>query len=205
MNEDIEIVKYNPEWPKLFIQETQNIKGIFEPKRLLDIEHYGSTSVPSLSAKPIIDILVGLDEFYLSEQEKTNFENLGYLYFGKAATSQRFFLRKRNVQKFNLAVVLYKGPVWCENLLVCEYLRNHPSESKKYTQVKMQAIKEGHANALDYSEFKCDFVMQLVKKAKSWGSKNFHIKKYLEMPKKCITSSDVNKKRNYYGRSTCTY
>ena len=62
LNEEIEVVKYNPEWPKLFVQEAQKIRAIFEPKRLLGIEHYGSTSVFGLYAKPIIDILIGLDK-----------------------------------------------------------------------------------------------------------------------------------------------
>jgi GrpB-like predicted nucleotidyltransferase (UPF0157 family) len=166
LNEEIEVVKYNPEWPKLFAQEAQKIRTIFEPKRLLGLEHYGSTSIPGLYAKPIIDILIGLDEFYISEQEKSEFHNLSYVYIGKAWATQRFFLRKRDMQKFNLAVVLYKGPVWNEGLLVCEYLRNHAIEAMKYAQIKKQAIKEGCLTALDYSEFKHSFVIELVEKAK---------------------------------------
>lgn len=169
LNEEIEVVEHNPEWAELFTQESQKIRAFFEPKRLLGLEHYGSTSVPGLFAKPIIDIMVGLDEFYISEQEKSIFENLGYLYFGKAAATQRFFLRKRiEGQKFNLAVVLHKGPVWHENLLVCEYLRNHANEVAKYSQVKKQAINEGYAMVLDYADFKRDFVLELVEKAKAW-------------------------------------
>lgn len=170
LNENIEIVKYNPEWPKLFVQESQKIKNVFGAKRLLGIEHYGSTSVPGMLAKPIIDILVGIDEFYISEQEKLKLINLGYLYFGKAAATQRIFLRKRDKHKFNLAVVLYNGSVWQESLLVCEYLRKYSNEAKEYAAIKKQAIKGGCNNALDYSEFKRDFVIQLVERAKEISS-----------------------------------
>ena len=171
LNEEIEVVKYNSEWPKQFAQEAQKFRALFDPKRLLGLEHYGSTSVPGLHAKPIIDILIGLNEFYISEQEKNALEKLGYVYFGKARTMQRFFLRKREDQKFNLAVVLYKSPVWTENLLVCEYLKTHAIEAIKYAKIKKQAIKEGYATALDYSEFKRDFVLELVEKAKLWKAK----------------------------------
>jgi GrpB-like predicted nucleotidyltransferase (UPF0157 family) len=169
LNEEIEVVKYNPEWPKLFVQEAQKIRAIFEPKRLLGIEHYGSTSVSGLYAKPIIDILIGLDGFYISEQEKSEFQKLGYVYIGKALATQRFFLRKRGMQKFNLAVVQHKGSCWNEGLLVREYLQNHVIEALEYAQIKKQAIRQGYLTAIDYSEFKRDFVMELVEKAKLWN------------------------------------
>lgn len=168
LDEVIEVVKYNPEWSKFFIQEAQNIKNIFESNRLLGIEHYGSTSVPGLNAKPIVDILVGLNDFYISEQEKIALQKLGYFYFGKAAATQRIFLRKRCIQKYNLAVVLYDGFVWRDNLIIREYLKTHTLEAKKYSEVKEMAIKQGFITALSYSNFKRDFVMELVENARNF-------------------------------------
>lgn len=108
-DEKITIVPYNPIWPKLFEQESENIKKVFDDSRLVSIRHYGSTSVPGMTAKPIVDILVGVSEFYISDQEKSDLQQLGYDYIGKAWTNQRFYLRKRGEQSFNLAVVSHDG------------------------------------------------------------------------------------------------
>lgn len=171
-DEEIIIVPYNPLWPKLFEQESENIKKIFDVSRLVAIQHYGSTSVPGMTAKPVIDILVGVSEFYISEQEKSDLQQLDYVYIGKAWTNHRFYLRKRGEQNFNLAIVKYDGDLWRNNLIVREYLRSHPNEAKQYIQVKEQAISQGHTTLFAYSDFKYGFIVELIERAKTWGSKN---------------------------------
>lgn len=177
IDEEITIVPYNPLWPKLFEQESENIKKVFDNSRLVAIQHYGSTSVLGMTAKPVVDILVGVSEFYISDQEKSDLQKLGYSYIGKAWTNQRFYLRKRCLQSFNLAqnfnlaVVSHGGDLWRDNLLVREYLRAHPREAKKYIQIKEQAISQGHTTLFAYSDFKHDFIVELIEKAKVWGQK----------------------------------
>ncbi|MFA6534729.1 MAG: GrpB family protein [Candidatus Babeliales bacterium] len=171
-DEEITIVPYNPMWPELFEQESENIKKVFDASRLVAINHYGSTSVPGMTAKPVVDILVGVSEFYISDQEKSDLQQLGYVYIGKAWTNQRFYLRKRGEQSFNLAVVRHNGDLWRDNLMVREYLSSHPDEAKKYIQVKEQAISLGHTTLFAYSDFKYGFIVELIERAKAWGSKN---------------------------------
>lgn len=170
-DEKITIVSYNPLWPKLFEQESENIKKVFDASRLVAIQHYGSTSVPGMTAKPVVDILVGVSEFYISEQEKSDLQSLGYNYIGKAWTNQRFYLRKRGEQSFNLAIVSHEGDLWRNNLLVREYLRSHPDEAQKYIQVKEQAISQGHTMLFAYSDFKYSFIIDLIERAKAWAKK----------------------------------
>ena len=131
LNELIEVVPYDAAWPLFFQKESEIIKQAFDIDRIVDLEHYGSTSVPGLDAKPIIDILVGLSKFYLSEEERKRLEGLGYEYFGLSMTSQRFFLRKRCKRKFNLAIVFYEGSVWNDCLAVRNFLRADKDETVK--------------------------------------------------------------------------
>ncbi len=167
-DEKITIAPYNPLWPELFKQESENIKKVFDISRLVDIQHYGSTSVHGMTAKPVVDILVGVSEFYISEQEKSDLQKLGYIYIGKAWTNHRFYLRKRDVQSFNLAVVSHGGDLWRDNLVVREYLRAHPEEAKEYIQVKQQAIIQGHTTLFAYSDFKYNFIIELIEKARKF-------------------------------------
>lgn len=183
-DEIIEVVAYNPIWPKLFEKEIQEIKKIFSSGRIICVEHYGSTSVPDLCAKPIIDISIGLNEFSLSKEEISKFTSLGYEYFGRALAYERFFLRKRATEKFNLAIVHYGGKVWKENLFVREYLRNHNHVAREYEQIKLQALKEGCNTALTYSYYKHDFVLELVENAKIWNSKKVNLQYYEQTLKK---------------------
>src|SRR5829696_6133269 len=79
---DGEIVEHDPEWAQRFEQERAQLKGIFDG-RALAIEHVGSTSVPGLCAKPIVDILVGLRELELTDEQIAAMEERGYEYLGE--------------------------------------------------------------------------------------------------------------------------
>lgn len=60
--EDVEVVEYDPAWPARFAAESDRLRSLLPPGTILRIEHFGSTAVPGLAAKPIIDILVSVDE-----------------------------------------------------------------------------------------------------------------------------------------------
>ena len=168
LDEALEIKPHDPLWSDFYLQEADQIKKIFKNGRLLCMQHHGSTSVTGLHAKPIVDILVGLSEFYLSDEEKEGFKKLGYQYFGKHIFTQRIFLRKRGDKKFNLAVVKYNGEIWNNNLAIRDCLRSCPKEVLNYANLKHQAIKEGVATHLEYSYFKQDYMIELLARAKHW-------------------------------------
>ena len=174
LDETIEIVSYNPSWPALFEQEAKALKNIFVPHRLVALKHYGSSSVPGLCSKPIIDILVGLDEFMLSDDEIKKLEAIGYEFIGQLHPSvQRFFLRKRGTQNFNLGVVTFDSPDWHNNLVTRNYLRTHPDEIKAYAAIKQDAVGKGFKTLIEYHKYKDAFVNGLRERAIVWSS---HVK-----------------------------
>ena len=108
-------------------QEAKKIRSIFTADRLRGIEHYGSTSVPGLSAKPIVDMLIGLNEFRLSDEELTSLKKIGYEFIGQLhPTVKRFYLRKRGPINYNLGVVVFDTQDWHNHLNMRDYLRTHP-------------------------------------------------------------------------------
>lgn len=78
----IKVVPYDATWPKKFQQEAQKVSDIVQTNQIAII-HIGSTSVPNLSAKPIIDILLIVNDIALLDRQQTQFEQLGYEYLGE--------------------------------------------------------------------------------------------------------------------------
>lgn len=173
-DELVQIVSYDQKWPELFEQEAAAIKNVFAENRMVRVEHYGSTSVPGLTAKPIIDILIGLNEFSLFPEEKQALLSLGYQYIGKALFYERFFLKKPG---FHLAIVRYDGAVWHRNIVTRDYLRIHHKKASAYAQIKQQALVDGHRTVPEYAAYKEDFIEELVKKAQYWKTKQTDIVK----------------------------
>jgi len=58
--DEVEIANYDPRWPVLFNEEAKRLRAVLDPSLILGLEHFGSTAVPNLSAKPIIDILIAV-------------------------------------------------------------------------------------------------------------------------------------------------
>jgi GrpB-like predicted nucleotidyltransferase (UPF0157 family) len=165
IDEAISLVDYNPNWPEMFEAEGIFLRLIFGD-RLLDIQHYGSTAVPGLRAKPVIDILLGLPTAELSGRELAELHNLGYKYFGEAGVKGRLYLRKRAQSKYNISVVQYLSELWKDNILFRDFLRNDPAARELYEQAKVLALRDGSSRLLEYSQQKSSTVMDLLAEAR---------------------------------------
>lgn len=172
LDEPIHLVEYDPQWPIFFTQEAQQLAKIFGPD-LVGIEHFGSTAVPGLPAKPIIDILVGLQDLQLFYAHAPALAQLGYVNFGSAGVSERLYVRKRNGEySVNLAVTTYGNTLWQDNLIIRDYLRAHPDTARLYAQTKADIIAQGHNKLLKYSDLKADFIKNLLEQARAWAADN---------------------------------
>src|SRR5216683_7406284 len=87
------IADYNPVWPVLFEEEKARILAV-AGAYIEDIQHVGSTSVPGLGAKPIIDIMIGIHDLSLVEKCVQPLENLGYEYLSEFGIPGRHYFRK---------------------------------------------------------------------------------------------------------------
>lgn len=165
LDEKITIEEHNKEWAEWFKNEKENLKSAFG-ENLIAIEHHGSSAVPGLPTKPIIDILIGLKKLIINKKEEKLLNDLGYEYFGQLhAKEERYFARKRGVRNFNLAIVPYSSAVWNKHLMVRDYLKAHPSEAKAYANIKKEAIEQGKNLLLEYCAHKDQFVKELIEKA----------------------------------------
>ncbi len=163
IDEKIDLVPFNPDWLKMYKSEANRIKSNLEG---IYIQHIGSTSIPNINAKPIIDIMIGINDWENREPIIEKLIHLGYVYFGEANVSGRLYFRKRNNGNFNLAVCQYKREIWVNNILFRDYLRQNSEIAKTYSLLKETIFRSGINTLLRYSESKHSFIDEILQKIK---------------------------------------
>ncbi|WEB58548.1 GrpB family protein [Enterococcus faecalis] len=165
------VTEYQPAWVEQFEEEAKALKQILK-ENCLKIEHIGSTSVPNLAAKPIIDFLVIVEEIEKVDLLQGEFERIGYEYMGEFGLSGRRYLRKRPIKRTH-HVHIYQFDNTQEilrHLAFRNYLRENPAIATTYGTLKKQ-LAEAHPDSIDkYMDGKDAFIKKIEKEAlkKHW-------------------------------------
>lgn len=195
MKKRIEIVPYNPAWPKRFEVEAQAIQEALG-SNCHEIHHIGSTSVLGLWAKPFIDILAVVEDPLESIQPLTS---IGYLYKGELNIPRQFYFTDRPGSPVKLHVFPNGHPEIELNLVFRDYLRNNPDAQDAYTALKKKLLSDPSSYEkvgpifCNYTLYKGDFIRSILKKA---GFKRLRILK-------CNDESEWKTAR--YFRNTCFF
>jgi GrpB-like predicted nucleotidyltransferase (UPF0157 family) len=161
----VEVVEHDPTWAARFEAERPQLAEIFDGQAVA-IEHIGSTSVPGLCAKPIVDILVGLRELKLTDAEIDAMERLGYEYLGEFGLPGRLYFRKGEPRTHHVHVVAHGGEHWDRHLAFRDTLRSNPDERRRYDELKRRLAAEGHPREV-YSELKTPFIREVEARAQA--------------------------------------
>ena len=162
----IEVVDYDPSWPALFAELAARVKAAFTGASLVRIEHVGSTSVPGLPAKPIIDIDVVIPSCAALTDSIARLATLGYTHQGDLGIASRESFRSpSDLPAHNLYVCADDSPELHRHLTFRDYLRAHPDEVKHYAKLKRD-LAAHYTNDIDsYVNGKADFVQGVLIKA----------------------------------------
>jgi GrpB-like predicted nucleotidyltransferase (UPF0157 family) len=176
-----EIQDYNPEWVTVYEKEAHKIKEVLGD-RFLEIEHIGSTSIPELSSKPIIDIAILIASWEDADNLIEPIESLGYVFdvdvHQAQSNPERHLFRKGNPTEFHLSIAYQdKASFWERQMLFRNYLRAHPEEREQYAKLKQELIAKDSTGKDEYIVGKTDFVMGILKKA-GFQNKYFDLSKY---------------------------
>jgi GrpB-like predicted nucleotidyltransferase (UPF0157 family) len=171
VDEAIELSSYDSRWPLWFAEDAAELRRALDD-RIRGIEHFGSTAVRGMVAKPIIDILVGLATWPITVADRQAIENLQYEYLGEAGVPGREYFRRRRDHSTNVAVVEWRGRLWRDNVAVRDYLRSHPDAASAYARAKEHAWSLGARTLLAYSDAKGAHVASLVEVARRWGEED---------------------------------
>jgi GrpB-like predicted nucleotidyltransferase (UPF0157 family) len=166
---ELELRPHDPEWARQYAREATLVESVFG-ERCAAIEHIGSTAVPELVAKPIVDILVGsIDGSAPTHAELHALSAQHYVFLGEDGRRPgRWFWRKRGRLSFNVNLVPFTGDLWLDNLALRDYLRSHPIEANQYAAIKREALAASPNSLLGYQNYKRDFVSGLRVRALEW-------------------------------------
>ncbi|MBS1809906.1 MAG: GrpB family protein [Acidobacteria bacterium] len=174
----VEIAEYNPDWPAIFAREKADLLRALRLDGVC-IEHFGSTSVIGLAAKPVIDVIVGLPDFALADGFVPNIEALGYDYIAKynAVMPFRRFFQKRpdGIATHNLHMVETGCEFWERHLLFRDYLRSHPETAMGYAAHKKELALREWQDVNDYANAKTEFIQAIDAQAKVWKDLQHYI------------------------------
>lgn len=164
IDEEVELLPPDPRWPDEFAAERARIMDTFDLPAD-SIEHIGSTAVPGLVAKPVIDMMLGVPSLPPALDLLSRLEILGYQDLGEAGVPGRVYLRRRGARGFNLHIVERGGTHWINNLAFRDFLRRDPGARERYTAAKQAALAAGASRLLAYSAAKHSAVAVLLSAA----------------------------------------
>ena len=162
----VKLVPHSPEWKKHFeIEKVLLAEAI--GRYIVEIRHIGSTAVPGIHAKPIIDIMVGLEHLQDIEHCIPPLEEIGYIYMGEQdIPGWHFFIKGRGeVKTHHLHVVEWDSEYWITHLLFQEYLVRHPEVAHAYEQLKLALEDKYPDDRTAYTRDKSDFIHAMTEMA----------------------------------------
>ena len=166
--DEIVVVDYDPTWPAKFAAEAQILRKILSGN-LAGMEHVGSTSVPSLAAKPIIDILIGVHSLEAAKAAVPEIEALGYSYWREDTIPKRLYFVKglppNGPRSHHIHLVEYDTEFWRTHLLFRDKLRADLEEARCYANLKRKLAAQFAGDREAYTEGKAAYIQAVLQKA----------------------------------------
>lgn len=165
----VEVVPHDPEWKKKYEKEASIVRSIFK-KEILAIHHVGSTAIPGISAKPIIDILVEVNNIEKIDEFNKDMIEQGYIPKGQSGIpNRRLFIKGSEELRISHIHVFQEEDTEIIRLLnFRDYMIAHPKEAQEYSQLKERLAREFPENIDGYIEGKDAFIKNIDKIAKIW-------------------------------------
>ena len=161
----VTLEEYNSNWSKMFEEEKENLKKIFKDLAI-EIEHIGSTSVEGLSAKPIIDVAVGVKNLKDFDKIKECFEEPYSV--KEDSVSDEILIRKRigsDITTHLIHVMEVDGKRYQDTIKFRNYIRKHKDVLIEYEKLKKELAEKYADNRKMYTSSKNDFIQNIIKKA----------------------------------------
>lgn len=163
----VKLAPHSPLWRRKFATEKRRLLDRSLPGSY-SMEHIGSTAVPGLDAKPILDIAILIRSFRSLPRWIRALESAGYVYKGEYGLPGRHFFTRGNPVTHHLHLVTPDTPHWGDWLLFRDYLRAAPDAAKVYNETKQQLAKRFSTNRDAYTRAKTPLVRKLMRAAHRW-------------------------------------
>lgn len=167
-----EVVSYNSHWPDLFTQEAKQIQDALGTL-IKKIHHIGSTAIPNMPAKRIIDMLLECDDIGDMEVIKNKLHPLGYLFFSRQVMPHRSFFTRKHRDDIGFHLHFYErgDPQVKRHVSFRDYLIAHPQDAHTYAKLKLKLAEQFKDDMNNYVAGKDKLVQEIDIKAKIWAER----------------------------------
>jgi len=164
--EPIHVVPYDPSWVGKFEDERALLETLLGPWRRGPIEHVGSTAVPGLCAKPVIDVMVGVTSLAESEPAKVALREAGYQYAEYKTDVMHWFCKPSFAKRtHHLHLIPYGSPLWHDRLRFRDLLRTDSTLATDYASLKLNLAQKFEFDREAYTEGKAPFIARTLASA----------------------------------------
>jgi GrpB-like predicted nucleotidyltransferase (UPF0157 family) len=168
----VDIIPYDPTWPVRFKEEEKALRRALAAWLVGPIEHIGSTAIPGLAAKAVIDIMASVDTLDASRPAIAPLADLGYCYFPYRADSEHWFCKPSPAYRtHHLHLVPLASPRWTEAIAFRDYLRSHPRIAAEYGDLKRRLAQDYRFDREAYTEAKGPFIARITGLASQEGQR----------------------------------
>ena len=176
LQEEVSIVPYDPAWPRMFEEEKRHLLECLPSRLVRRVEHFGSTAIPGLAAKPIVDLLVEVGSL---EETKARIapalEAQGYDYFWRATHGEHgppfyaWFIKRNSagVRTHHIHMVESDFEHW-DRLLFRDYLIADPETAKEYETLKYALARDYPNDRVAYTNGKTELIVRVTQVAKEY-------------------------------------
>jgi len=176
LSETVALEEYDPAWPERFEEEKRHLQSCLPGELVRRIEHFGSTAIPGLCAKPIIDILIEVTNLTEARRKIIPLmEQQGYEYFWRPSFGNDippyyawFIKRDEQGNRTHHIHMLESHFRQWEGLLFRDYLIEHPLVAEEYGVIKTKLSATHRSDRVAYTREKGTFIRQVTKKAISY-------------------------------------
>lgn len=159
----VEVVDYDPTWPDRFQAERALLEPLLEPWLAGLVEHVGSTAVPGLPAKPVIDLMALVVSLEASQPAIATVAGAGYCYYPYKAETMHWFCKPSPSHRtHHLHLVPYPSPAWFQRLAFRDALRGDPGLAAQYADLKRDLATRFRMDREAYTAAKAPFIRQVL-------------------------------------------
>ena len=170
-NDSIELVPYEPQWPKMAALEIKKLREILPTNHIIDIQHVGSTAIPGMLAKPIIDIQIAVDSLTAIKQTAIDvLKTCDYVYWDEDPDPEKMFFVKGmppygEKRTHHVHIIEPKSKRWQTRIIFRDYLIAHPETAREYERLKIKLAQKYTYDREQYTDAKTKFIDDVLKQA----------------------------------------
>jgi GrpB-like predicted nucleotidyltransferase (UPF0157 family) len=169
MSDPVVIAAYDPGWPELFSELAASLRQALG-ETALRIDHIGSTSVPGLDAKPVIDLQISVASFDPLDAYRIPIESVGFVFRASNPDLTKRYFRERPGKRRTHIHVRRAGS-WAEQsaLLFRDYMRDHGEDAGRYAHLKRRLAQQYGDDRYGYTDAKAPFIWEIMARANVWS------------------------------------